>query len=46
MPVNAYYAGHGTSVMKDMKARYGRDKGERVFYATAAKRKKKILHGK
>lgn len=51
MPVGGYYHGHGKQVMKDMKARYGTEKGERVFYATANARKqtskkKTILHGK
>jgi hypothetical protein len=39
MPISKYYGGHGESVMEDMKARYGSDKGERVFYATANKQK-------
>jgi len=41
MPVNEYYKGHGSEVMADMKARYGSEGGERVFYATANKRKMK-----
>jgi hypothetical protein len=41
MPLSKYYHGHGESVMKDMKKRYGAKKGERVFYATANKAKKK-----
>ena len=33
--------GKGESVMRGMKARYGSEKGERVFYATANKMKNK-----
>jgi hypothetical protein len=40
MPINKYYHAHGKEVMKDMEARYG-DKAERVFYATANKKKQK-----
>ena len=39
MPLAKYYAGKGQSVMKKMKAEYGSEKGERVFYATANKMK-------
>lgn len=39
MPLDKYYGGHGRKVMRKMKARYGSEKGERVFYATANKRK-------
>ncbi len=39
MPIKAYFRGKGVEVMADLKARYGDDKGERVFYATANKRK-------
>ena len=50
MPLSGYYHGKGRKVMKAMKARYGAEKGERVFYATANKRKQKpkkgsVLHG-
>ena len=38
MPISKYYGGHGASVMRKMKERYGAKKGERVFYATANKR--------
>jgi hypothetical protein len=38
MPVSEYYKGEGTKVMSDMKRRYGKKGGERVFYATANKR--------
>jgi hypothetical protein len=38
MPISKYYGGHGAEVMRDMKKRYGAEKGERVFYATANKR--------
>lgn len=41
MPLSKYFGGHGASVMKDMKKRYGAAKGERVFYATSNKRKGK-----
>ena len=51
MPISKYYKGHGAEVMANMKREYGSAKGERVFYATANKRKQKprkgsILHGK
>ena len=42
MPLNKYYGGHGESVMADMQNRYGAEKGERVFYATATKRLKDV----
>lgn len=38
MPIEKHYGGHGEEVMADMKARYGEEKGERVFYATEKKR--------
>lgn len=37
MPKSAYYGGHGKRVLARMKARYGPEKGERIFYATAEK---------
>ena len=37
MPVEKYFKGSGKEVMKDMKERYGSDKGKSVFYATANK---------
>lgn len=40
MPLNRYYSGHGREVMAKMKREYGAKKGEAVFYATEAKRKK------
>lgn len=40
MPLEKYYGGHGEKVMKSMKKQYGGEKGERVFYATANKRKR------
>lgn len=43
-PVSGYFGGHGSEVMKNMMAQYGKKKGKRVFYATANKRKKKGLH--
>ena len=39
MPLSKYYKGHGEEVMRAMKKEYGEEKGERVFYATANKRK-------
>lgn len=39
MPLDTYFGGHGAKVMRRMKAEYGEAKGERVFYATANKRK-------
>ena len=41
MPISKYYSGSGEKVMRSMKERYGEDKGERVFYATANKRGQK-----
>ncbi len=38
MPLSKYYGGHGEEVMSSMKKKYGKDKGESVFYATANKR--------
>lgn len=38
MPVKEYYKGRGSKVMREMKSRYGEEKGKRVFYATAKKR--------
>lgn len=35
MPVKNYYGGKGRSVMSKMKKRYGKKRGQRVFYATA-----------
>jgi len=40
VPINAYFHGHGEEVLADMKKKYGKDKGERVFYATAKKGEK------
>ena len=37
MPVGEYYKGSGKKVMSSMKKKYGEEKGERVFYATANK---------
>lgn len=39
MPVSEYFKGRGKKVMSKMKKRYGKKKGENVFYATANKRK-------
>ena len=44
-PINRYFGGHGKKVMKDMKSRYGKKKGEQVFYATAASRGDKHFYG-
>lgn len=41
MPISKYFGGHGSKVMKDMKARYGSKKGKSVFYATANARHQK-----
>ena len=38
MPIDRYFGGHGREVMRDMKRRYGAERGERIFYATANKR--------
>jgi hypothetical protein len=38
MPTSAYFKGHGAKVKRDMIKRYGTEKGERVFHATAQKR--------
>lgn len=35
MPISEYYKGKGKEVMKKMKEKYGEEKGERIFYATA-----------
>ena len=43
MPISKYFKGKGEQVMSSMKARYGSDKGERVFYATANKRKQRPM---
>jgi len=40
VPLSKYYSGRGRQVMALMIREYGRKKGERVFYATANKRKK------
>jgi len=41
MPLSKHYSGHGAKVMESMKSQYGAKKGERVFYATENKKKKK-----
>ena len=41
MPLSNYYGGDGQQVMSDMAARYGKKKGEQVFYATANKKGEK-----
>ena len=38
MPLKRYFKGEGQKVMAGMKDRYGDEKGESVFYATANKR--------
>lgn len=38
MPISKYFKGSGRKVMASMKKRYGEEKGEDVFYATADKR--------
>jgi hypothetical protein len=44
VPLDKYYKGKGKKVMEEMKREYGEEEGERVFYATANKRKK-LRHG-
>jgi hypothetical protein len=39
MPIAKYFKGHGNEVAEKMKQQYGEKKGEKVFYATAAKNK-------
>jgi hypothetical protein len=39
MPISAYFKGKGKKVLQAMKEKYGKEKGERVFYATAKKQK-------
>jgi len=38
MPIARYFKGKGRGVMSSMKKRYGEEKGEEIFYATANKR--------
>jgi hypothetical protein len=38
MPLRDYFKGSGAKVKRDMERRYGKGKGDRVFYATANKR--------
>ena len=38
MPINEYYRGHGSEVMRSMEKRYGKKAGKRVFYTTANKK--------
>lgn len=38
VPIDKYYGGHGVEVMKKMMKRYGKEKGEQVFYATMMKK--------
>lgn len=40
MPVNRYYGGHGRSVMRAMRKRYGKKQGKKMFYATVNKMRK------
>lgn len=46
MPLSKHFGGHGAKVMRDMKERYGDEKGERVFYATENKMKKDVDHAR
>lgn len=39
MPISKYFKGNGDKVMKNMKKEYGSEEGEKVFYATANKKK-------
>ena len=41
MPIDKYFKGSGSKVMRNMKKEYGDKKGESVFYATANKKKMK-----
>ena len=41
MPISKHFGGKGRSVMMKMKRRYGKKKGERVFYATLNKNKRR-----
>ncbi len=41
MPRNKHFGGHGSQVMKSMEKAYGKEKAERIFYATESKMKKK-----
>jgi hypothetical protein len=41
MPLSEYFSGKGKKVMDSMKSQYGSEKGKKVFYATANKKKKK-----
>ena len=43
MPLDKYFQGSGRKVMSAMKRRYGSKAGERIFYATAHKRKKEAF---
>jgi hypothetical protein len=42
MPISEYFGGHGTEVMKELKAKHGEEAGERIFYATANKEGQKL----
>ena len=44
MPISKYFGGHGTKVMADMRARYGK-RAEEVFHRTANARKQKPKRG-
>lgn len=37
MPKSAYFKGSGEKVLRRMKRRYGDERGERIFHATAEK---------
>jgi hypothetical protein len=39
VPLDKYFKGKGEKVMANMQREYGEEKGKRVFYATANKRK-------
>lgn len=41
MPLGSYFKGKGEKVMAHMKEQYGEEKGKKVFYATANKKKGK-----
>ena len=43
MPLSKYFKGHGEEVMSNMQKEYGAEKGKKVFYATANKRKQRSI---
>jgi hypothetical protein len=41
MPIEREFGGHGRRVMAQLKSKHGSEEGERIFFATLNKRKKK-----